>query len=75
MFSANPSISPIGLKPLDMAKRRRNGVGLGGNRVGLGVGLGIGFGGRTGGVQTGGRTRWLVKFPKFHFDLLTYHPT
>ena len=39
VFSANPSISPTELKPLDMA----NGVGLrgtgldwGGNRVGLG---------------------------------------
>ena len=26
MFSANPSISPIGLKPLDVA----NGIGMGG---------------------------------------------
>ena len=35
MFSANPSISPIGLKPLDVAKGRENGR-TGGNRVGLG---------------------------------------
>ena len=32
MFSANPSISPTGLKSLDVA----NGVGLGGNGVELG---------------------------------------
>ena len=43
LFSANSSISPIGLKPLDVAKGRGNRVGLGGergwtrrNRVGLG---------------------------------------
>ena len=28
MFSANPSISPTGLKPLDVAKGRGNGVRL-----------------------------------------------
>ena len=41
--------------------------------IGLGVGLGVGLGGRTKGRTRGGRTRWLVKFPKFHFDLLTCH--
>ena len=46
-FSANPSISPIGLKPLDMAKGRGNGVGWGGNGVGLG-GNGIGLEGERG---------------------------
>ena len=47
MFSANPSISPTRLKPLDVAKGRgngvgleENGVGLGGNRVELGGGTG-----------------------------------
>ena len=39
------------------------GVELGGAGLG-GVGLGVGL---------GGRTWWLVKFPKFHFDLLTCH--
>ena len=37
------------------------------------------WGGRTRGVGLGrsdwDRTRWLVIFPKFHFDLLTFHPT
>ena len=36
MFSANPSISPTGLKPLNVAKRRGNEVGLRGNGIGLG---------------------------------------
>ena len=55
-----------------------------GERGRTGVGLGVGLGGWTGGVELGGvglggsdwgRIRWLVKFPKFHFDLLTYHLT
>ena len=29
MFSANPSISPIRLKPLDVAKKRENKIGRG----------------------------------------------
>ena len=40
MFSANPSISPTGLKSSDVA----NGVGLGVNGVGLG-GTGLDLGG------------------------------
>ena len=35
MFSANPSISPTGLKPLDVAKRRRNVVGWRGSDGGV----------------------------------------
>ena len=42
--------------------------------VELGVRLGVGLGVRLGGSDWD-RTRWLVKFPKFHFDLLTCHPT
>ena len=41
MFSANPSISPTRLKPLDMAKGRGNGVRPGGDGVGLGNGVGL----------------------------------
>ena len=49
MFSANPSISSTGLKSLDVEKRRRNGVRLGGNRVGLGGnGVKLGKRGRAG---------------------------
>ena len=39
MFSANPSISPTGLKSLDVANEsglEENGVGLGGNKIELG---------------------------------------
>ena len=63
MFSANPSISPTGLKPLDVAKGRENGVGLEGTRSDLGErGRTRGKQGRTGGEwdRTGreqGRTR------------------
>ena len=46
MFSANPSISPTGLKPLDVAKEWRNGVRLeknGGERGQIGEnGVGLG---------------------------------
>ena len=67
----------------------RLGIGLGsdwGSDWGIGLG-GLDWGGRTGdrtggsdkGVGLGGSDwgwiRWLVKFPKFHFDLLTCHPT
>ena len=51
----------------------RTGGGRIGGRTGgsnWGVGLGVGLGG-----LDWGRIRWLVKFPKFHFDLLTCHPT
>ena len=51
MFSANPSISPTRLKPLDMAKGRGNGIGLGGNGVGLG---GTGLDGGERGLKEGG---------------------
>ena len=67
MFSANPSISPIGIKPLDVAKRRGNEVTWGENgirqgherdrtwgsdrEIGREGGRGIG-----GGVGLGGRT-------------------
>ena len=54
MFSANPSISPTRLKPLDVANGVRlgrergrtvgNGIGLGGNGVGL-AGIRVGLGG------------------------------
>ena len=67
MFSANPSISSTRLKPLDVAKGRRNGVKLGRNGVrlegergwiGEGTGSDKGGRGRTGGKwdRNGGGT-------------------
>ena len=68
MFSANPSISPIGLKPSDVAKEvglARNGIRLGGtgsswgerSRIGAGTGsdwagTGVGLG------KNADRTGW-----------------
>ena len=49
-------------------------TGGGGQGIGLGIGLEVRLGVRLEGSDWG-QTTWLVKFPKFHFDLLTCHPT
>ena len=58
MFSANPSISPIGLKPLHVA----NGVGLGENVVGL-WGNGVLFGEVGQGYKRRGQLIWPHSLP------------
>ena len=62
MFSANPSISPTGLKSLDLAKRKKNGVGRDWEQ------------GRTEGLDRG-RTRgsdWEVRLGYKRRDQLTW---